>query len=70
MVTINYSRLYRENGINYVESVVWDKRQTNPPQKQVVPCLLLFLAHLHVDSQALPASFLLFIPVLSNALQS
>lgn len=59
MVGINHSRFYRENGINYVESVVQNKRQTNPSQKQVVPRLLLFLAALDVGSQALPppASF-------------
>lgn len=51
MVGINHSRFYRENGINYVESVVQNKRQTNPSQKQVV----LFLAAVDVGSP--PASF-------------
>lgn len=55
MVGINHSRFYRENGINYVESVVQNKRQTNPSQKQVVPRLLLFLAAVDVGSP--PASF-------------
>lgn len=51
MVGINHSRFYRENGINYVESVVQNKRQTNPSQKQVV----FFLAAVDVGSP--PASF-------------
>lgn len=67
---INYSRFYRENSINYVASVVQNKRQTDPPQLQVVPCLLLFLAPLDMGSQALPTSFLPFVCVLCNAFQS
>lgn len=71
MVGINHSRFYRENGINYVESVVQNKRQTNPSQKQVVPRLLLFLAALDVGSQALPPpSFLPLVCMLGNAFQS
>lgn len=70
MVGINHSRFYRENGINYVESVVQKKRQTNPSQKQAVPRVSLFLAPLDVGSQALPPSFLPFVCILSNAFQS
>lgn len=56
MVGINHSRFYRENGINYVESVVQNKRQTNPSQKQVVPRLLLFLAAVDVGSPPAPSA--------------